>query len=275
MSFALEEGGAYQSLQIILQDAFGVVIGEGRNHSILAKLKPVMSEFNLGNLESLVNELQKSGPNDVKNSVLQAITTHEDAWMAPDDLFRLLDDYLLAEMLQSGRDSYRIWVIGSSAGQLPYSLAMKIHQAMLQTHSATKVKIEATDVSAVAVAMASKGEYEQASMEGIPDTFRNRFMREQSGVWTVKDDIKSMITFSTCNLHDDIDQRGHYDLIVCLDVLIYFSVPMKTKLLESFARLLDRSGVLIAGLSEPVIPYNDNFDMVRLDAGMFYRQKYA
>lgn len=273
MSNALEEGGAYQSLQIILQDAFGVVIGEGRNNSILAKLKPVMAEFHLSSLDSLVTELQKNGPNNVKNSVLQAITAHEDAWFAPEELFRLVDDYLLAEMLQSGRSSYRIWVIGSGAGQLPYSLAMSIHQAIKQTNSATEVKIEATDVSSSAVSVAARGMYEQASMEGMPDVRRNRYMDQKSGLWQVNDAIKSMVTFSTCNLHEDIVNKGHFDLIICLDVLIYFSVPVKTNLLESFAKLLDPSGILIAGLSEPAVPFNDNFDMVRHESGIFYRQK--
>ena len=273
MSIALEDGGAYQSLQIILQDAFGVVIGEGRNHSILAKLKPVIAEFNLGTLEGLVSELQKSGPNEVKNSVLQAITAHEDAWFTPEELFRLLDDYLLAEIMKSGRHSYRIWVIGSGAGQLPYSLAMNIHQAIKQANSSTKVRIEATDVNANAVDMAAKGEYEPTSLEGMPDTSRNKFMGQRSGLWQVRDEIRSMVSFSTCNLHEDIEHKGHFDLIICVGVLVYFSVPMRTKLLRSFARLLDPSGVLVAGLSEPVLPFNDQFDMVRLDSGIFYRQR--
>jgi chemotaxis methyl-accepting protein methylase len=56
-------------------------------------------------------------------------------------------------------------------------------------------------------------------------------------------------------------------------VLVYFSVPVKTRLLNAFAHLLDPSGILIAGMNEPVLPFNDNFDMVRHDAGIFYRQK--
>ena len=48
---------------------------------------------------------------------------------------------------------------------------------------------------------------------------------------------------------------------------------MKTRLLDSFAALLDPSGILVAGVSEPVLPFNDNFEMVRHEAGIFYRQK--
>jgi len=273
MSIALEEEGAYQSLQIVLQDAFGVVIGEGRNHAILAKLKPVISEFSLDSLEALVTELHKPGSSDIKNSVLQAITAHEDAWFAPKELFRLLDDYLLADMLDSGRSNYRIWVIGSGAGQLPYSLAMNIHQAMKQTHAKTKVIIEATDISDSFVEMAAKGMFDPASMEGISDASRNKYMEEKSGLWQVNDDIRSMIKFSTCSLVDDIENRGHYDLIICLNVLLYFSVPVKANLLDSFARLLDPSGILVAGLNEPVLAQNSNFDMVRHESGIFYRQR--
>ena len=82
-----------------------------------------------------------------------------------------------------------------------------------------------------------------------------------------------MTAFSTCNLLEDFEGKGHFDLIICLDVLVYFSVPVKAQLLESFANLLDPSGILIAGINEPVLPFNSNFDMVRHDAGIFYRQK--
>lgn len=273
MSIALEKEDTYQSLQMVLRDAFGVVIGEGRKNSIIAKLKPVMSEFSLNTLEALVDELQKNQSTDIRNSVLQAITAHEDIWFEPKELFSLLDDYLLADMLESGRDKYRIWVIGCGAGQLPYSLAMNIHPAGKQTKSTTKVVIEATDVSDSVVAMAAKGVFEQASMEGITDSGKKKYMDEKYGVWHVTEDIKSMTKFSTCNLLDDIEDKGHFDLIICLDVLVYFSVPVKGELLASFAKLLDPSGILIAGLSEPDLPPNNNFEMVRHESGIFYRQK--
>jgi len=273
MSIALEKGNTYQSLQMVLRDAFGVVIGEGRKNAIIAKLKPVMSEFSIDTLEMLVDELQNTQSSDIRNSVLQAITAHEDVWFEPKELFSLLDDYLLADMLESGRDNYRIWVIGCGAGQLPYSLAMNIHQAGKQAKSTTKVVIEATDVSNSVAAMAAKGVFEQASMEGITDAGKKKYMDEKSGLWQVADDIKSMIRFSTCNLLDDIEDKGHFDLVICLDVLVYFSVPVKGELLDSFARLLDPSGILVAGLNEPDLPPNNKFDMVRHESGIFYRQK--
>jgi chemotaxis protein methyltransferase CheR len=272
-SIPLEERGAYQSLQMVLQNEFGIVIGEERENAITAKLKPVISEFSLDSLQALVNAMQNKKSSKIKNGVLQAITSHEDAWFEPKELFNLLDDYLLPEMLNPGRDNYRIWVIGCNTGQLPYSLAMKIYQAGKRANAATRVTIEATDISELAVNRAATGVYEEASMEGMMDPYKKLYMDEQSGQWRVIDDIKSMIKFSTCNLLEDFEDKGHFDLIICLDVLVYFSVPVKAQLLESFSTLLDPSGILIAGLTEPVLPLNDNFDMVRHDAGIFYRQK--
>lgn len=272
-SISLEERSAYQSLQTVLQNEFGIVIGEERENSITAKLKPVISEFSLDSLQALVSEMQNKDSGRIKNGVLQAITSHEDAWFEPEELFNLLDDYLLQEIMKPGRNNYRIWVIGCNTGQLPYSLAMKIYQAIQQANAATSVSIEATDISRVAVNRAARGVFEEASMEGMIDPYQKKYMDEQSGQWHVNDVIKSMINFSTCNLLEDFEAKGHFDLIICLDVLVYFSVPVKAKLLESFSTLLDPSGILIAGMTEPVLPLNDNFDMVRHDAGIFYRQK--
>ena len=272
-SISLQEGGAYQSLQMVLQDEFGIVIGEERRNSISAKLNPVISEFSLDTLDALVDEMQNKDAVDLRNSVLHAITTYEDEWFEPEELFNLLDDYLLPDMLESGRKTYRIWVIGASAGQLPYSLAMKIHQAAKDAKSSTGITIEATDISDAVVHGAARGIFEETSMEGMQDAYRKRYMDEHAGRWQVSNDIKSMISFSTCNLHEDFSGKGHFDLIICLDVMVYFSVPVKTRLLDSFSTLLDPSGILIAGMNEPVLPFNDNFEMVRHDDGIFYRQK--
>ena len=265
-------GGAYQSLQMFLQEEFGIVIGEERERSITAQLEPVISKYSLDSLQALVNEMQKDAV-EIRNSVLQAITSHEDNWFEPKELFTLLDDYLLAEIVAAGRKRYRIWVIGSRSGQLPYSLAMKIQQAAQQANSSTRVTIEATDIDEVAVNAAARGVYNQASVEGMDDQFKRKYMDEESGQWHVNEDIKSMIDFSSCNLLEDFEDKGHFDLIICHDVLVYFSVPVKTRLLDSFASLLDPSGILVAGVSEPVLPFNDNFEMVRHEAGIFYRQK--
>lgn len=274
-SISLEQRGAYQSFQMVLQNEFGIVIGEERENTIMAKLKPVISEFSLDSLQALVSEMEKKGSSKIINAVLQAITSHEDAWFEPKELFNLLDDYLLPDMLKPGRNNYRIWVIGCNTGQLPYSLAMKISEAGKLANAATSVTIEATDISEVAVNRAEKGVFEEASMEGMVDPYKKKYMDEQSGRWRVNDDIKSMINFSICNLLQDFEDKGHFDLIICQDVLVYFSVPVKAQLLESFSTLLDPSGILIAGMTEPILPLNSNFDMVRHDAGIFYRQKTA
>jgi chemotaxis protein methyltransferase CheR len=271
-SIDLGVGGAYQSLQMFLQDEYGIVIGEERENSITEQLEPVIAEYKLDSLQALADEMQ-NGAIEIRNSVLRAITSHEGAWFEPGELFKLLDEYLLADIVDADRKNYRIWVIGGSAGQLPYSLAMKIHQAAQQANSKTAVRIEATDIDETSVNKAAGGVYGQASLQGMTDTYTKKYMDEQSGQWQVNDDIKSMVDFSTCNLLDDFEDKGHFDLIVCLDVLVYFSVPVKTRILESFATLLDPSGILLAGVSEPVLPFNDNFDMVRHEAGMFYRQK--
>ena len=144
---------------------------------------------------------------------------------------------------------------------------------MKQTHTTTNLAIEATNISDSIVSKTAHGSFEQASMQKISDASRNKYMNEHSGLWQVNDDIRSMITFSTCNLHDDIGNRGHFDLIICLNVLLYFPVPVRAKLLDSFAKLLDPSGILVAGLNEPVLPQNSNFDMVRHESGIFYRQR--
>ena len=268
-SVAFEDGGAYQSLQAVLQSAFGVVVGDERQQTITAMLKPVLSDYSFSSLEELATALEKGDSGNLRNSVLQAITTHEDQWFSPKALNTLIDGYLVPDMLASGKDKYRIWVISSNGGQLPYSLAMKLKDAAPNVN----VTIEATDISEQTVKQAETGLYEEASMNGMDAESKKKYMHEQDGQWRVNDDVRSMVNFSTCNLLDDFEDRGHFDLIICLDGLVYFSLAIKNMLLDSFAKLLDPSGILVPGVNDPMLPMNENFERVQHEAGTFYRQK--
>ena len=272
-SVAFEDGGAYQSLQAVLQNTFGVVVGDERQQSITAMLKPVLSDYSFASLEELSSALEKGDSGNLRNSVLQAITSHEDDWFSPQGFLALLDGYLIPDMLASGNEQYRIWVIGSGAGQLPYSLAMKIQEAIKNAASSIKVTIDATDISETVVKQAEAGLFDETSMNGMDEELKKKYMRWQDGQWLVNDDIRSMVNFSTCNLLDEFEDRGHYDLIICLDGLVYFSLAIKNTLLDSFAKLLDPSGILVPGANDPMLPMNENFERVQHEAGTFYRQK--
>jgi chemotaxis protein methyltransferase CheR len=91
--------------------------------------------------------------------------------------------------------------------------------------------------------------------------------------WTVSDEIKWRVSFKPQNLLTSYAGLGKFDIIFCLNVLIYFSAERKTDILKRMAAIMSPGGYLFLGASETTMGYSDDFDMVRSPAGVFFQLK--
>ncbi len=89
----------------------------------------------------------------------------------------------------------------------------------------------------------------------------------------VTDSIRRMVAFKTQNLLDNISLLGHFDVIFCRNVLIYFSIEEKTRVIKNFADALRPGGYLFLGSSEFLSGISNDFEMIRLNPGMFFKKK--
>jgi chemotaxis protein methyltransferase CheR len=268
---AFEQNDGYQHLQLVLQDEFGIVLGDERRSFINARLQPVIDEFVTNDLHGLADRLSDAKSVKLRNAVLLAITSYTTIWFEPAELFALLADYVLPGLLD--RRSVRIWIIGCGSGALPYSVSMAVTEALKLAGRQLEVKIVTSDIDESVMAQAREAVYDQSSLRNLDENRMHKYMTAEGDNRRVKDDIRSRVTFSTCNLLDDFSGMGHFDVVICLDTLMYFSVAIKRHILDGIAGLLAPSGILLVGPNETVIPLSRDFDRVEIDAGVFYRQK--
>ena len=97
-------------------------------------------------------------------------------------------------------------------------------------------------------------------------------MTRKNDEWEIEPSIRSMLHFKTCSLLDGIEDMGHFDLVICLDVLIYFSNGVKKRIIDALADVLDPSGILIVGANESVTPFSKRFELISHETGTFFRQ---
>src|SRR5690606_29064959 len=139
------------------------------------------------------------------------------------------------------------WSAGCSTGEEPYSLAMMVKENRWNLSE----KIFATDIDREVLAKAAKGAYAERALEGVSVNSKNKYFNKIDDGYEIKDEIKNMVNFQQHNLLRDAFPRD-FDLILCRNVVIYFTEETKDKLYRNFTNSLRKNGVLFIGSTEQI-----------------------
>jgi chemotaxis protein methyltransferase CheR len=136
------------------------------------------------------------------------------------------------------------------------------------------VKITATDISKSVLEVARGGEYEMIAIgRGLsPERQKQFFTPSVNGGWQIRPQIKSMVEFKELNLLERYT-LGKFDIVMCRNVLIYFSADLKKDILTRIHATLNPGGYLILGASESLNGLPDLYEMVQCQPGIIYRKK--
>ena len=153
----------------------------------------------------------------------------------------------------------RIWVAGCATGEEVFSVAMLVRERLDHLGSARTVRIFATDLDAEALDQARLGCYPRRIAADISPERLARFFRRAHDGYEVTKTLREMCIFSRHNLSTD-PPFSQLDLIVCRNVLIYFSIALQEKLQQVFHGALRPGGVLFLGQSEGVSTASELFE---------------
>lgn len=169
----------------------------------------------------------------------------------------ILQRDILPSLLKSGR-KLSIWSAACSSGEEPYSVAIM----MKEYFPDADFQITATDIDSSILAKAEKGIYRTDSLKELPEELRSKYFRQQDGLYYIKENIKNHIRFKHHNLLAEKYPRN-MDLIICRNVLIYFTDLAKCEIYQGFSQSLRENGVLFVGSTEQIFaPNKYNFSLV-------------
>lgn len=171
--------------------------------------------------------------------------------------WEVLDHHILPDLL-SQKSSFKAWSAACSTGEEPYTLAM-----LLDQHQALKRStIIATDLDSKILERAKLGVYPDRSLQEVPDSFREKYFQQEGSFFNISDSIKKAVTFKKHNLLADTYDHS-LDLIICRNVLIYFTEEAKNKIYQNFYQALRPGGILFVGSTEQIFnPQSYGFDIV-------------
>ncbi|HET9954482.1 MAG TPA: protein-glutamate O-methyltransferase CheR [Polyangiaceae bacterium] len=215
----------------------------------------------------------QAGAAELEEAV-ERLTTKETYFFRQEYQLRAFRDELLPMLAQQNRDSKRlaVWSAGCSTGEEAYTIAILIDQSGL-FHS-WDVRVVGTDISKQCVAHARRGVYKASSFRTTPPEVRARYFREQPDGSHVADEVKKLCHFGNLNLldHSRAGLVGRVDVVFCRNVLIYFDVQSRRRVIDLFCERLLPGGYLLLGHSESLLNVTTAFELVHLREDLVYRK---
>ena len=182
---------------------------------------------------------------------IEYLTINVTEFFRTPDKFGELEEKVIPELL-SRSPRLNIWSAGCSTGAEPYSLAM----IMLDRAPQSRHRILATDIDVEMLAKARRGVYTQGELKNIPAFRLDKYFKRDGASFAVKDEVKAAVEFQRHNLLFDKFDSG-FDLILCRNVVIYFTEEAKDALYRRFFAALKPGGVFFVGGTEAILNFRD------------------
>jgi chemotaxis protein methyltransferase CheR len=189
-----------------------------------------------------------------------------------DALLRIVMPNILQAKSKLPLRRLRIWSAGCSTGEEPYTLRMLL---LKEGHSLLKdwsVEILATDLNERSLAHAKDAVYGSYSTRNLTPCYRSKYFLPHGDQLRVNAAARTNITFSRLNLSDEAGMtlmKG-MDAIFCCNVLIYFDLTSKRRVIQHFFNNLLPHGYLFLGRSESLYGVSEEFRLVHFPGATAY-----
>jgi len=278
MSTIRLEPDEFRLLASYIEGLCAIRTTEDKSYLIETRLRPILSRHGIASFHDLYFRAKNQPSSGIKDEIIDAMTTNETLWFRDRHPFTIFEEKLVGqyeeEIAAGKRNHVSVWSAACSMGQEPYSLAMVILEAARRSTTLTPemFSILATDISESALAVAKSGLYDPIAISrGLPPDFRARYFTSAGRSWSIDDEVKKRVRFMAGNLQNAVPSPGRFDVILCRNVMIYFSDEFKTGLFQRFARALRPKGYLIIGASESLSGYSTEFEMFEHRGGVYYQ----
>lgn len=181
---------------------------------------------------------------------IEYLTINVSEFFRTPEKFGKLETDVIPDLLKRS-PKLNIWSAGCSIGAEPYSLSI----IMKEMTPGVKHRILASDLDIEILAKAKQGVYTDNELKAIqPERLAKYFDKTPEGKYAVKSEIKNCIEFKRHNLLKDKFEEG-FDLILCRNVVIYFTEEAKDQLYANFFKALKPGGILFVGATEAILNF--------------------
>jgi chemotaxis protein methyltransferase CheR len=258
----------------------GIVLDPGKEYLIETRLNNLVHKFNCSSYFQLLQKAKTDIKKEIENDIIDAISTNETYFFRDKAPFELLQHKIFPDIIDKNKrkkpvlkPAIRLWSAANSTGQEIYSIAMTLIE-MGVTSDRYTIKLFGTDISDAAIAQASYGLYNKFEVaRGLDQRRLNRYFDKQKNGYKIKDEVRAMAQFKKMNLIKPLVGLDKFDIILCRNVMIYFSSEDRKRIYHNISKLLEPDGYLIIGSTESLVNDIDLFSSKKYLNSVFYQFK--
>ena len=180
--------------------------------------------------------------------------------------WEMLDKDVFPALIKKYGKKLTIWSAACSTGDEPYSLVMALSKHV----PLDSIKIIATDIDKQILEKAKVGLYNEKSIAAVPADLKKKYFEKIGASYKISDDIKKRVEFKEHNLLKDSYPKNCH-MIVCRNVVIYFTDEAKDEVYRKFYDSLVSGGVLFIGNTEQITDYK-KFGYTRSESFIYLKE---
>lgn len=203
------------------------------------------------------------------------MTVNETYFFREEYQFRCLVNSILPDLMQRKKpgEPIRIWVIPSSSGEEPYSIAICLLERWADLNN-VDVEIVASDIDTRILRSARAGLYSDRSVAQMPADYLKKYFKKKADGYQLSDDVRSAVEFTRVNLSERGDTRAYrnFDVVFCRNLLIYFDDVSRKSAAETFFDALNPGGFICLGHSESMSRISSLYRVRKFPEAIVYQK---
>lgn len=238
----------YEQFIVDVHKLTGIDLACYKERQMKRRIEALIKRYKLNGFKEFLDAIQEN--KEMYEAFLSYLTINVSEFYRNPEQWTILEKELRPGLLERNKNRpLKIWSAACSTGDEPYSLVMLLSKHM----PLNNITIDATDIDKQIIAKAQVGIYDKKSLKGLPEEFKQKYFKQLgSNSFQISEDIKKRVQFRQHNLLRDL-YDSNYDLIVCRNVMIYFTEEAKDEIYKKFYKSLKKDGVLFVGSTEQML----------------------
>ncbi|NVK36302.1 MAG: protein-glutamate O-methyltransferase CheR [Gammaproteobacteria bacterium] len=238
-----------------LYDESGIYMNESKKMLVSGRLNKRINQLGLNGFGEYLKILKSKDDEEVQIAI-NLLTTNETFFFREEKHFEFFEKHIIPEFLTN--PSIKVWSAASSTGEEAYSfsLLMAKHLGVLKDW-----KILGTDINTDVLKRARSGIYPIEGIKHIDESLLKAFClkgkNKDQEIFRIDDQIRNKVSFTKHNLINVLPTKSNFDLIILRNVLIYFELEDKQKIVQNMIQKLKPNGWFLVGHSESINGYSD------------------
>ena len=248
-------------------------LDDDKTYLVETRLAPVAWRHGFRSVETFLQRLQKHANESLLAEIVEAMAINETFFFRDDQAFEVLRRKVLPELVER-RSQVRclnIWSAACASGQEPYSIAILLRH-YFPALARWNVRLIASDLSAAMLDRGRQGRYSDLEVaRGLSPELLAVYFERKDNYWQIQDDLRRMVDFRRINLSGPWPELPAMDLILLRNVLIYFDVPTRQRILSKVRKVLQPDRYLLLGGAETTYNLTNEFVPVAFEQTSVYR----